>query len=44
MRHTAAGFTLALTTQCLTPSITEIGDGFIKAKAIDDRIGCAVAL
>lgn len=25
-------------------SITEYGDGFIKAKAIDDRIGCAVML
>ena len=29
---------------CFDPSITEFGDGYIKAKAIDDRIGCAVAL
>ena len=26
------------------PSVVEFGDGFIKAKAIDDRIGCAVML
>lgn len=26
------------------PSISEFGEGFIKAKAIDDRIGCAVML
>lgn len=26
------------------PSITELGNGFIKAKALDDRIGCAVML
>jgi endoglucanase len=25
-------------------SVTEFGDGFIKAKAIDDRSGCAVML
>lgn len=26
------------------PSITEFGNGFIKAKALDDRVGCAIML
>ena len=26
------------------PSITELGNGFLKAKALDDRVGCAVML
>ncbi len=26
------------------PSVTELGDGFIKAKALDDRVGCAIML
>lgn len=29
---------------CFDPSVVEFGDGYLKAKAIDDRIGCAVML
>ena len=29
---------------CFDPAIVEFGDGWLKAKAIDDRVGCAVML
>ncbi len=29
---------------CFDPSVVEFGEGWLKAKAIDDRIGCAIML
>ncbi len=31
-------------TGCFDPTVREFGDGFIRAKAIDDRLGCAILL